>query len=115
MHYKHPTNIPVKVHPKALCGDYEAIPAVNAYDTPQAVNAYDEPRPHVPDIPHYDLVPPSSTTRDTVEYSTVGEPLPDDEPIYEDPGHKKEKIYAWFEKKKFRKIGKNDITYVQFS
>ena len=63
-------------------------------------------------IPHYEMsdrpyqyeeaIP--STIRDNMEYSTVGEVLSDDELMYEDPGHKKEKIYAWFEKKKFRKI-----------
>ena len=109
MHYKHPTNIPVKVHPKALCGDYEAIPAVNIYDTPQPMHTYDEPRPH---IPHYDQIPSSSAAKDSTEYSTLNQVLPDNEPIYEDPGHKKEKIYTWFEKKKFQKIGKKDITYV---
>ena len=31
--------------------------------------------------------------------------------VYEDPGHKKEIIYSWFEKKKFRKIRKEDIRY----
>ena len=31
--------------------------------------------------------------------------------VYEDPGHKKEVIYSWFEKKKFRKIRKENIRY----
>ena len=46
---------------------------------------------------------------DSMEYSVLSEVFPDDEQIYEDPGYKKEKIYAWFEKKKFRKIDKNHI------
>ena len=36
--------------------------------------------------------------------------LSGNEQIYEDPGHKKEVIYSWFEKKKkFRKIRQEDI------
>ena len=31
--------------------------------------------------------------------------------LYEDPGHKKEVIYSWFEKNKFQKIRKGDIRY----
>ena len=31
------------------------------------------------------------------------------EPIYEDPGVHKEKIYEWFEKKKYRKFKSDDI------
>ena len=31
--------------------------------------------------------------------------------MYEDPGHKKEVIYSWFEKKKFRKVKKEDVRY----
>ena len=31
--------------------------------------------------------------------------------IYEDPGHKKEVIYSWFEKNKFRKVKKEDVRY----
>ena len=46
------------------------------------------------------------------EYSTMSEALADNEEIYEDPGHKKEKIYAWFEKKKLRKLESDDIKYV---
>ena len=42
----------------------------------------------------------------------VAEELPDDEQIYEDPGHKEEKIYVWFEKKKFRKLENSSIKCV---
>ena len=103
-----PTKTNVNVHPKALSnvytnpkassGDYMAI---LKYDTPQ--------QSHVP--LYYEVVVPP-TYGDNAEYSTVGEPLPPNEQIYEDPGHKKEKIYAWFEKKKFRILDRNDIKYV---
>ncbi|XP_065899943.1 uncharacterized protein [Dysidea avara] len=39
--------------------------------------------------------------------------LPDDEQRYEDPGHVEKNIYAWFEKKKFRKINKNNVSTLQ--
>jgi len=31
------------------------------------------------------------------------------EPIYQDPGVQKEKIYEWFEKKKYRKLKQSDL------
>ena len=39
----------------------------------------------------------------------VSNALSSNEQIYQDPGHKKEIIYSWFEKKKFRKIRQEDI------
>ena len=33
----------------------------------------------------------------------------DEEEIYSDPGHSEADVYACFEKKKFRKIKRNDI------
>ena len=44
--------------------------------------------------------------------SMVDEELPDDEQIYEDPGHKEEEIYLWFEEKKFQKLEISSIKYV---
>jgi len=38
--------------------------------------------------------------------------LPYDEQAYEDPGYVEKSIYAWFEKKKFRMIKKNNLWYV---
>ena len=94
MVYTNPITITVKDHPKLASGDYEHVPNL---DTSQYVMAcqYKEP------------IPP--TIRDNLEYA---EPLPFNEPLYEDPGHKTQKIYAWFEKKKFRKLERNDIQYV---
>ena len=42
----------------------------------------------------------------------VDEELHDDEEIFEDPGHEEEKIFLWFEEKKFRKFKINSIKYV---
>ena len=35
--------------------------------------------------------------------------------LYQDPGVKKEKIYEWFEKKKYRKLSSADIKYVNYN
>ena len=37
------------------------------------------------------------------------EAIPNGEPIYEDPGTSKEKIYAYFERRKFLKISPKDL------
>ena len=103
MHYMDPTSITLKVHSKASSNDYEAIPSRNEYETPHF---------QLSNTPYYYQVAVPSTSADDTEYSTPDEALPLDEQIYEDPGHKEEKIYAWFEKKKFRKIRGNDIKYV---
>ena len=89
-------------HPKAISNVYVPNPKASSGDY-VAIHQYETLR-------HEVVVP--STNEDNAEYSTVGEPLPPNEQIYEDPGHKKEKIYAWFEKKKFRILDRNDIKYV---
>ena len=45
-------------------------------------------------------------------YTSMGETLSGYEQMYEDPGHKTEKIYATFEERKFQKIKRNDIQCV---
>ena len=103
MHYMGTTSTSLKVHPKASSDDYEALPSVNEYETPHF---------QISNTPYYYQVAVPSTSADDTECSTLDEALPFDEQIYEDPGHKEEKIYAWFEKKKVRKIRGNDIKYV---
>ena len=85
--------------------DYEALPTLTAYEKlySQISSSY---------MPYQYEVAVSSIFRDDMEYSTASEALADNEEIYEDPGHREEKIYAWFEKKKFLKIETNDIKYV---
>ena len=81
---------------------YEALPVPNACESLycQLSGKY---APY-----QYEIALPS-IFRDNMEYSIASETLADNEEVYEDPGHRKEKIYAWFEKKKFRKIEINDI------
>ena len=83
-------------HPKAISNVYVPNPKASSGDY-VAIHQYETLR-------HEVVVP--STNEDNVGYSTVGVQ------IYEDPGHNKEKIYAWFEKKKFRILDRNDIKYV---
>ena len=85
----------VKHHSKVSNNDYESPPAMNTYETP-GCGMSDE----------------SCQIKNSMEDNVVGEALPDDEQIYEDPGHNKEKIYVWFEEKKFRKLQESDIKYV---
>ena len=91
-----PTNITAKDCPKTTSNDYMTLPTMNEYETPHSQSQY------------YFELSANFTVEDDVGYSTV-EPLPGNEPVYEDPGHNKEKIYAWFEKKKFRVLQRNDI------
>ena len=57
-------------------------------------------------------IPTSSLISDSMGYTSMGETLSGYEQMYEDPGHKTEKIYATFEKRKFQKIKRNDIQCV---
>jgi len=95
----------VKDHPKASNNDYEALPALNTYETLYC---------QVSDASYQnEIATDTSDFKGSIKESTVGEALSDDEQIYEDPGHKKEKIYAWFEEKRFRKIKGNNIRCVE--
>ena len=84
-----------KNHHKVSSDDYEALPSIHDYEMSDIAD-------------HYEVATPS-TLRDSIEHSAMEEVLPDNEQIYEDPGHKKEKIYEWFEKKKFRKFESDDV------
>ena len=53
-----------------------------------------------------------SKTNPTQPFGNEDEPEPyeiPNESLYQDPGVKKEKIYEWFEKKKYRKLRSSDI------
>jgi len=85
-------------------GDYEARPTLSDsfpdYETIEAE--------------YYTLEDPKQTATSLYENATkentVSEMLSYDQ-LYEDPGHQREVIYSWFEKKKFRKIKEKDIRY----
>ena len=104
MHYMDSTSSTRKDCAKASSIDYEALPTLTEYETlySQISSSY---------TPYQYEVAVTSIFRDDMEYSTASEALSDNEEIYEDPGHGEEKIYAWFEKKKFPKIKINNIKY----
>ena len=95
----HPTNATCNGCAKASSDDKEALQALDCtasqYKVSRKPSAYEVPIP--------------SVTRDNI--NGVGETLSDDEQIYKDPGHKREEIYASFEKSK-SKIEGNNIKFV---
>ena len=65
------------------------------------------------EAPYQMLEDPQQTPMPVYENTlAVSNALSSNEQIYQDPGHKKEIIYSWFEKKKFRKIRQKDIRLV---
>ena len=98
--YMNPTNTAAKDYPTISGFDYEALP--------ELTSMYEKPAYGMPDGPSQYEEATVSIFRD----SMVGEELPDDEQIYEDPGHNKEEIYLWLEEKKFRKLNRSNIKYV---
>ena len=98
--YMAPTNTAAKDYPTISGFDYEALP--------ELTSMYEKPDYEMPDGPSQYEEATASVFRD----SMVGKELPDDEQIYEDPGHNKEEIYSWFEEKKFRKLNRSNIKYV---
>ena len=91
----YPTVSTIKGYSKASSGDYEVCPAINQLDH-QTLYQYEE----------------ASTSAIKYTDSIVAEELADDEQIYEDPGHKEETIYLWFEEKKFQKLEISSIKCV---
>ena len=98
--YMDPTNTIAKDYSNISGFDYEALP--------ELTSMYEKPDYEIPDGPSQYEEATASVFRD----SMVGKELPDDEQIYEDPGHNKEEIYSWFEEKKFRKLNRSNIKYV---
>jgi len=93
-----PTNT-TKDHPKLSSKDYQAVPELGTYEKA--------------DIPYqYEVAITSSVYRNSLDGSILCDSLPDDEKIYEDPGHVEENIYGLFEEKKFRKIKRHSVGYV---
>ena len=87
--------------------DYEVIPNLELYEQPHS-GIFDDARYAAVPIPSYETNFVSSVTL------RPGEGLPEDEELYVDPGHVKEKIYEWFEQRKIRKLHKNDVRYSAF-
>ena len=97
MPYMDPTSTIVKNYAETSSFDYEALP--------ELTSLYEKADYVLPDEPYHYEEATTATFTDTM----VGEALPDDEQIYEDPGYDKNEIYSWFEEKKFRKLERNDI------
>ena len=95
--YKNVSGTILKGYPTVSSNDYEALPDLSMYERPPDYFISDEPSQYV--------VGTNSVTID----STVGKVLSDDEQVYKDPGHNKERIYSWFEEKKFLKLKRSDI------
>ena len=86
--------------------DYEAPPNLDNHVKPYPGNLYDDVQYEVADYP--------SPIGNIMQSSTlpVGEALPEDEQIYEDPGHIKEEIYQWFKQRNICKLDKSSIRCV---
>ena len=89
----YPTVSTIKGYSKASSGDYEVCPAINQLELQTSYR--------------YEVASTSAFTD-----NMVAEALADDEQIYEDPGHKEEKIYVLFEKKKFQNLESSSVKYV---
>ena len=90
---------------RAVNDDYEAIPKLDNYELPPSSGLLDNVQYEAAD---YSL---STSNNNTMSSSIlpVGEALPEDEKIYEDPGHIKERIYEWFKQRDICKLDKNSV------
>ena len=100
---------PVETIGKFPDNDYEAPPNLDNHVKPHPVDLFDDVQYEVADYPL-----PIGAGSNTMQNGTlpVGEALPEDEQIYEDPGHIKEEIYQWFKQRNICKLHKNSIWYV---
>ena len=102
------------INPITAIGKHHSIISCNDYEAPPT---YETPRYEISDTlcRQYEIAVASAvrgSIRDSLEGSMVSEGLPDEQ-IYEDPGHKEEEIYSWFEEKKFRNVKNSDIKCVE--
>ena len=92
---------PMKTIGRIVNDDYEVIPKLDNYEQPQPLE----------DV-HYEVADyPLSTGSIILQGSTLpaGEALPEDEEIYEDPGHVKEEIYQWLKQRNIHNLDKNSV------
>ena len=92
---------PVETIGRVVNDDYEVIPKLDNYEQPQLF-----------DDVHYEVADyPLSTGSIILESSTLpaGEALPQDEEIYEDPGHVKEEIYEWFKQRNICNLDRSSV------
>ena len=97
---------PLETIGRVVKEDYEVIPKLDHYEQPLLFNDA-----------HYEKADyPVSTESTILESSTLpaGEALPQDEKIYEDPGHVKEKIYEGFKQRNICNLDKSTVRYTNY-
>ena len=98
--------VPLETKGRDVKDDYEVIPKLDNYEQPLLF-----------DDAHYEKADyPLSTESTILESSTLpaGEALPQDEKIYEDPGHVKEKIYEGFKQRNICNLDKSTVRYTNY-
>ena len=96
---------PVTTIGRLANNDYEAPPTLNNYDEPYLSDSYDDIQSDHP-IPIKDSIGSNTMQSSTLP---VYDTPPEDEQIYEDPGHIKEKIYEWFKQRNICRHGESSI------
>ena len=97
---------PLETIGRVVKDDYEVIPKLDHYEQPLLL-----------DDAHYEKADyPVSTESTILESSTlpVGEALLQDEKIYKDPGHVKEKIYEGFKQRNICNLDKSTVRYTNY-
>ena len=89
---------PMKAISQLAEDDYE----VPSHDQPHLSDLFD-------DVKYAVTGYPLPTNNGAKESSVLPVGIPENEQIYEDPGHRKEEIYEWFEQKNTCKIDKNSV------
>ena len=106
---------PIKTADRFSGNDYEAPPKFDEFEQPHLSDLYDDVKYETVEC----LLPASkSIGSSTMQNNTVSlneATLPEDEQIYEDPGHIKEEIYEWFKQRNICKLDKNSVRYVQIN
>ena len=96
---------PTKTVGRFTTDDYEEAP-------PEYDNYSNYVQPDLLDNVQYEVADYPLPTSNSTDSSAlpVGEPtLPEDEQIYEDPGHIKEEIYEWFKQRNICMLDKNSV------
>lgn len=93
---------PVKAISQLAEDDYEVPP----HDQSHLSDLFDDVK-YV--VTGYPLPTNNGGESNAMESNVLPVGIPEDEQIYEDPGHKKEEIYEWFEQRNTYKIDKNSV------
>ena len=98
---------PLKTIGRVTNEDYEVMPKLDNYEQPQLSGMFNDLQYEAVDY----LLPTIDNNIYEMSSNTLpaGEELPEDEEIYEDPGHVKEEIYEWFKQRNICKLDKNSV------